>query len=118
MLGERLQTQSKLYEKGIGMHTDAELTFRLERPFKRLDGAVGIDDSAEEQGSVIFEVDVQRGDANWNTAFRSRMLRGGEPAEPFSVDLEGVKGIRLKAGHAADGDTLDRANWLDVRLLR
>ena len=118
VLGERLQTQSKLYEKGIGMHTDAELTFRLEQPFKRLDGAVGIDDSAEDQGSVIFEVDVQRGDANWNTAFRSRMLRGGEPAEPFSVDLEGVKGIRLKAGHAVDGDTLDRANWLDVRLLR
>ena len=104
VLGERLQTQSKLYEKGIGMHTDAELTFRLEQPFKRLDGAVGIDDSAEEQGSVIFEVDVQRGDTNWNTAFKSRMLRGGEPAEPFSVDLEGVKGIRLKAGHAADGE--------------
>ncbi len=60
VLGERLQTQSKLYEKGIGMHTDAELTFRLEQPFKRLDGAVGIDDSAEEQGSVVFEVDVQR----------------------------------------------------------
>lgn len=118
VLGERLQTGGEIYEKGIGMHPDAELTYHLEQTFKRLDGAVGIDDSAEEQGSVIFEVQVERGDADWQTAFTSRLLRGGNPAEPFSIELQGVKAIRLKVSHAAEGDTLDRANWLDVRLLR
>ena len=118
VLGERLQTGGEIYEKGIGMHPDAELTYQLEQAFTRLDGAVGIDDSAEEQGSVIFEVQVERGDANWQTAFTSRLLRGGDPAEPFSIELKGVEAIRLKVSHAAEGDTLDRANWLDVRLLR
>jgi hypothetical protein len=118
VLGERLQTRSKIYEKGIGMHPDAELSFQLKEPFKRLDGEAGIDDSAEGQGSVIFEILVQRGESNWQTAFKSQMIRGGDPTEPFSIDLKGVRAIRLKVEHAADGDTRDRANWLDARLSR
>ena len=92
VLGERLQTGGEIYEKGIGMHPDAELTYQLEQAFKRLDGAVGIDDSTKEQGSVIFEVQVERGDANWQTAFTSRLLRGGRSGGALFHRIEGRGG--------------------------
>ena len=116
VMGERLQTKNKLYEKGIGMHSDAKLTFKLEQPFQRLEGAVGIDDSAAGKGSVGFVVDVKQADGPWQTAFTSRVLCGDESPEFFSIDLQGVDAIRLKTDHATNGDVLDRANWLDARL--
>ena len=118
VLGERIQTDGKLYEKGIGMHPESVLTYRLNQPFVRLDGLAGIDDSSRERGSVIFQVEVDRGDAKWHTAFTSHLLRGGQQATPFAIDLKGVQAIRLKVLHAVEFDTLDRANWIDVRLIR
>ena len=117
-MGERLQTQNKLYEKGIGMHADAELTFKLRQSFEQFEGSVGIDDSATGQGSVRFEVEVQRGEGPWQTAFTSRVLRGGDRPESFAIDLRGVDAIRLKTDHATGGAVFDRANWLDTRLSR
>ena len=116
VMGERLQTKNKLYEKGIGMHADAKLTFKLEQPFQQFEGAVGIDDSAAGQGSVRFEVDVQQAEGPWQTAFKSRVLCGGESPEYFSIDLQGVDAIRLRTDHATGGAVFDRANWLDARL--
>ena len=118
VLGDILQTAGTLYEKGIGMHADAELTYQLKQPFQRLDGSVGIDDSSMQQGSVIFQVELDRGNSTWQTAFTSRLLRGGEQAEAFSLDLQNVQGIRLKVLHADGGDAMDRANWMLVRLIR
>ncbi len=118
VMGARLQTQNKLYEKGIGMHADAELIFKLQQSFKRFDGAVGIDDSAEGQGSVRFEVSVQPAGGDWRTAFTSGVLRGGDTPESFSIDLRGIDAIRLKTDHATGGAVADRANWLDARLQR
>ncbi|MEC8337866.1 MAG: NPCBM/NEW2 domain-containing protein [Planctomycetota bacterium] len=116
VMGERLQTKNRLYEKGIGMHADAKLTFELEQPFQRFEGAVGIDDSAVGQGSVRFVVEVRQADGPWQTAFTSRVLSGGASPEFFSIDLQGVDAIRLKTDHATDGAVFDRANWLDARL--
>ena len=100
------------------MHADAELTFKLRQSFEQFEGSVGIDDSAAGQGSVRFEVDVQRGGAPWQTVFTSRVLRGSDRPESFSINLQGVDAIRLKTDHAIGGAVLDRANWLDARLRR
>ncbi len=117
VLGDTLQIDGIEYEKGIGMHADSELTYRLNSPWKRLEGLVGIDDTARHKGSVIFQVELERDDAGWQTAFTSRVLRGGEPPEAFSLSLDRVQRIRLKTLHADGGAVLDRANWVLVRLM-
>jgi hypothetical protein len=105
------------YLKGIGMHSAARLTYKLERQFKRFDAEVAIDDSAGKRGSVVFGVYVLR-DAKWQPAFTSDVVRGGEAPKSVSVDVAGADAMTLVVDFADRGDELDHADWLDARLVK
>ncbi|HJQ82264.1 MAG TPA: NPCBM/NEW2 domain-containing protein [Lacipirellulaceae bacterium] len=117
VLGEPLSVGGKRYLKGIGMHSAARLTYRLDGQYRRFIATVAIDASAGKRGSVAFGVYVLRGGA-WEEAFTSGMVRGGESPRPVSVDVTGAQGLTLTVDFADRGDELDRANWLDARLVK
>ncbi len=117
VLGEPIDVRGKRYSKGIGMHSAARLTYRLDRDFRRFDSAVAIDDSAKGRGSVTFGVYVLR-DGKWGESYKSGIVRGGEEPQAVSVDLRGAKGLTLTVDFADRGDELDHAVWLDARLVR
>jgi hypothetical protein len=117
VLGEPLSVGGKRYVKGIGMHSAARLTYRLNRKYQRFDSTIAIDDSADGRGSVTFGVYVLR-DGQWQEAFTSGILRGGEAPQPLSVDVTGADGLTLTVDYADRGDEMDRANWLDARLVK
>jgi hypothetical protein len=117
VLGEPMVVRGKRYVKGIGMHSAARLTYRLDGDFRRFNSAVAIDDSAKGRGSVAFQVYLLR-DGKWGEAFKSGIVRGGDGPQAVSVDLSGAKGITLTVDFADRGDELDRAVWLDARLVR
>jgi len=73
---------------------------------------VGIDDSAAGQGSVRFRVLL-----DGREAFVSPILRGGDPPLPVSVDLGGAKLLELLVDYADRADVMDRADWLDARMV-
>jgi hypothetical protein len=102
--------------KGIGMHSASRLTYRLERKYQRFEAAIAVDDSADGRGSVTFGVYVLRGGA-WQDAYRSGIVRGGDVPLPISVDLDGAEGLTLTVDYADRGDEMDRADWLDARLV-
>jgi hypothetical protein len=116
-LGEPLMVDGTRYLKGIGMHSAARMTYKLERQYKRFDAEVAIDDSAEKRGSVVFGVYVLR-DAKWQPAFTSEVVRGGEVPKPISVDVTGADAMTLVVDFADRGDELDHADWLDARLVK
>ena len=58
VLGEPIEVRGKRYLKGIGMHSAARLTYRLDRDYRRFDSVVAVDDSAKGRGSVTFGVYV------------------------------------------------------------
>jgi hypothetical protein len=118
VIGTRLQSGGTLYEKGIGMHSVASLTYRLEKPYQRFDATLGIDDSAGNRGSVLFRLYVDDGSGKWQLREQSEILRGGDGTRRISIDLTGIRGLSLVVDHADRGDEMDRANWLDARLLR
>ena len=91
VLGEPIVVRGKRYLKGIGMHSAARLTYRLDGDYRRFDSAVAVDDSAKGRGSVTFGVYVLR-DGKWGEAFKSGIVRGGEEPQAVSVDLRGAKG--------------------------
>ena len=115
VLDEPLDVDGVRYLKGIGMHSAARLTYKLERQFKRFDAEVAIDDSAGKRGSVVFGVYVLR-DGKWQPAFTSDVVRGGEAPKPVSVDVAGADAMTLVVDFADRGDELDHADWLDARL--
>ena len=85
--GEPLMVGGKRYLKGIGMHSAARLTYRLDGKYRRFDAAAALDDSSERRGSVTFGVYLLR-DGQWKQAATSDVVRGGDPPENVSVDVQ------------------------------
>jgi hypothetical protein len=117
VLGEPLVASGRRYLKGLGMHSASRVTYRLDGKFRRFDAMVAIDDSADKKGSVTFGVYVSR-ENQWKSAYTSAVVRGGDPPQPVSVDVEGAQALTLTVDFADRGDELDHADWLDARLVR
>ena len=45
------------------------------------------------------------------------MIRGGMAPVPVDIDVSGAKRLSLIVEFGDRGDELDRANWLDARLV-
>ncbi len=111
--GGELRCRGRLYLKGIGVHSAARLTYRLDQPWSRLQADVGIDDSTGGQGSVGFRVFV-----DGKLKFSSPPIRGGGPPQAVSIDLAGGKRLDLVVDYGEAGDVMDHADWLGARLVK
>jgi hypothetical protein len=117
VVGKPLVVNGKRYLKGIGMHSAGRISYRLGSKFARFDASVAIDDSADGRGSVTFGVYLLR-DGKLSGAFKSGIVRGGDAPVLVSVDVTGAQGLTLVVDYADRGDEMDRADWLDARLVR
>ncbi len=111
--GARLRAGGRLYVKGVGMHSASRLTFALNREYSRFEAELAIDDETHGQGSVVVRVF-----ADAEERYRSPIVRGGEAPVAISVDVSGAQRLSLVVDHADRGDQLDRADWLDARLIK
>jgi hypothetical protein len=115
VLGGRLRAGGRLFAKGLGVHSEARIVYRLDGSRARFSSAVAIDDSARGGGSAVFRVLLAEGNA-WRVAHTSEVIRGGDAPVPISVPLGDAKGLALVVDYADRGDELDHADWLDARL--
>ncbi|HEY4760443.1 MAG TPA: NPCBM/NEW2 domain-containing protein [Thermoguttaceae bacterium] len=111
--GSFLRADGALYLKGIGMHSTARLIYKLDRPYKRFQAELAIDDSTQGSGSVQFRVFVDGQDK-----FTSGIIRGGMKPLPISVDISGAKRLDLIVEFADRADVQDHADWLNARLVK
>lgn len=111
--GRHLRCGSRLYLKGLGMHSASRVSYEIGPDDRRFEATIGIDDEAGSRGSVVFRVYVDN-----EARYASPVLRGGEPPIPISVDIRGGQKLNLIVDFADRGDQLDRADWLDARLVR
>lgn len=109
--GGPLAIGERAYERGVGAHAPSTIWVALERRCHRFLADVGVDAHAAPNGSVIFEVW-----ADERRAWRTPVLRGGEPAVSIDVDLRGASWLLLRVDDAGDGREDDYANWADARL--
>jgi hypothetical protein len=118
VLGGRLRSGGAVYAKGISLHSTARLAYRLDGRFDRFAADLALDDAAGTRGSVIYRVFLERDAGDWQAAYESPTLRGGDPAIPISLDIRGAQRLALIVDYADRGDVLDRANWLNARLVK
>ncbi len=116
-LGGRLRCGGRLYEKGIGVHSVAGLTFALDQPYKRFETSLGIDDATGGGGSVVFRFYVDDGRGKWTPKFESDVVRGGDAPVPVSIDVTSAKRLSVIVDLADRGDEQDHAVLLDARLV-
>ncbi len=120
VLGGPLRAAGRSYAKGLGMPAAARLTYRLDTKeiadsIERFVATVAVDAAAARRGTVIFRVYLQS-DGDWQQAYASPVVRGGDPPLPLSVELGDARRLALVTDFAERGDERDYANWLDARL--
>ncbi len=111
--GGMLRAGGTLYIKGLGVHSASRLSYTLEKPCRRFEAILAIDDSTSGGGSVRFFVYVDQ-----RQKYASPVVRGGSKPLPISVDLTGGSRVDLIVGYADRADLLDHANWLNARVIR
>ncbi len=110
--GRVLRAGGRPYAKGLGSHSAARVTYRVEPGEGRLLAQLAIDDSVGHQGSVVFRVFLDN-----TVAFTSPVVRGGDAPLPMSVDVGAASSISLVVDYADHADQGDLALWLDARLV-
>jgi hypothetical protein len=115
--GTPLSAGGRVYMRGIGVHAPSRITWKLDGGFKTMRGFVALDDQVlhlAARGSVVFRVHVD-GTKRWE----SGVLRGGDP--PLAIpaqNLAGAHELVLEVDVADNSFVADRADWLDVVLVR
>ncbi len=120
--GGPLRSGGKLFMKGIGVHGAARLVYEISprtpsgagpgARAKRFQALAGIDDSTDGRGSVRFRVLV-----DGIEKYAGPIIRGGEPPRTIEVDLTDAKRLELVVDYADRADLLDRADWIEARIV-
>ena len=110
--GGMLRAGGTPYLKGLGLHSAARLTYFLERPYRRFQAELAIDDATNGQGSVRFRVLL-----DGREKLATSIIRGRMPPLPVSLDLTDVKQLDLIVDYADRADEMDHADWLAARLI-
>ncbi|MBN2578479.1 MAG: NPCBM/NEW2 domain-containing protein [Pirellulales bacterium] len=111
--GGLLRNDGRLYLKGLGVHSAAQLSYPLEGKYQKFQAELAVDDSTDGGGSVRFHVLV-----DGHEKFASEIVHGRQPPTPVSVDVSGAKQLELIVDYADRGDVQDRADWLGARVIR
>lgn len=116
--GQRLRCAGETFPKGLGMHSASRVAYRLDGHWRRFEAALALDETAGRGGSVIFRVFLGDGSDQWQRAYESPVVRGGEPPVPLTVDVTDARAIALIVDFADEADVLDRAVWIDARFTK
>jgi len=115
--GAPLAAGGRVHMRGIGMHAPGRVTWTLDGSYKTLRGSVAIDDQVlrlAARGSVIFRIHAD-GSKRWE----SGVVHGGDP--PVVIPMQNIAGVHeltLEVDMADQSCVADRADWLDVVLIR
>ena len=111
--GKTISIRGQTFAKGLGVAAPSSVIYRLGGQCTSFTATVGVDDSANGSGSVVFQVWADRDAA---PLFDSGPLTGTSPAVPVQVDLTGKRRLKLLVTNAGDGSALDRASWGDAKV--
>jgi len=111
--GARLSIDGRDFEKGIGVHSYAELVFGIEGKYESFAATIGVDDAARPRGSVVFRV---LGDGT--VLFDSGSITGKDPGKDIVVDVTKVDTLTLVVDYGKELDLADYADWGEARLLK
>ncbi|MFJ7272292.1 NPCBM/NEW2 domain-containing protein [Streptomyces sp. NPDC099050] len=106
--GRTLQINDTTYTKGLGVHSNSDITYFLGGQCTSLTAKAGVDDEVAARGSVIFQV-LRDGAKVADTG----KLTGADPAKAISADLTGAQEVTLRVTDAGDGLYYDHADWAD-----
>lgn len=102
----------KEFEKGIGAATNAEIVYNLNGNYSHFTTYLGTDKNYNDnRTSIIFKIF-----ADGKEVYTSDVIRKDSKAEFISLDITGVKELKLVADDAGDGGIGDFTSWADTKV--
>ena len=111
--GQPIRLGGQTYARGVCMHSQAALTYRIGGQYRQLAFVAGILDEMQERGSVTMRV-LGDGRQLWQL----ENVRGGQKPVPAIVSVAGVHELTLAVDFGEDLDLSDHACWAFARLIR
>lgn len=111
LVGKPLSMRGRTFQGGVATHAPSKLRINLAGQGDRFTSVVGVDDSAEGNGGVGFQV-VADGRVVWE----SGRLSGKDDSKTVDVDVRGVKILELRVNDGGDGGGYDHADWADAKV--
>jgi hypothetical protein len=115
VLGRDLRVGSSVYSRGLGVHAQSRVTYRLDGNYRRLEALVGLDAWSGRQGSARIGV---RADGQALDLGSGVELNERRPLVAVSVSVAGVKELVLETDFGRRGDVQAHVNWVDARLVK
>lgn len=111
--GNTITIAGQSYSKGLGVHANSVITYQIQAgTYNQFSANIGVDDEVGNQGSVVFQVDV-----DGVQMFQSATLTGSGAAEQVNVSIpSNATSLTLKVNGAGDGIGHDHADWANARL--
>lgn len=106
--GGELRIGGEKFARGIGTRAFSTLMVELDGRAVVLTGRAGPDDTAKAATVRLHVLGDRR--VLWD----SGVMRAGDKARPFSINLEGVRVLAFLTTDAGDGSRQDFADWVDV----
>ena len=109
------------FAKGLGVVAPSQIIYRLAKKCTSFTATVGLDDSTHGQGSVVFQVWADGGDADagsfsFTKLFDSQKMTGGMQPVSVQVPLDNKRRLKLLVTNALDGSAQDRADWANAQV--
>ena len=102
----------KEFDKGIGAATNAEIVYNLDGDYSLFTTYLGTDKNYDHNStSIIFKIF-----ADGKEVYTSDLIRKDSKAEFVSLDVTGVKELKLIADDAGNGGLGDFASWADTKV--
>ena len=111
-IGQPLKLKGVTYDRGVGEHAPAELTYEIKPSYKRFVCVVGLDDQVSRYNDVRGSIVVKVFAADQLLAQTPVLRGGGASANIDAVLPAGVQTLRLVVEDAGDGVGFDDADFV------
>ena len=101
-----INNEDKRFDKGFGIHANGEIVYDLsEKNYDKFEAFVGVSRSTiheQDNSSIIFSIL-----ADGNEIYNSGLMKYDTPAKFVSLDIRGVKELKIVINDAGNGITAD-----------
>jgi hypothetical protein len=111
--GGKLSIRGKIFDKGLGVHSMSEITYKLDKKYQKFLVTLGIDDCAEGKGNVTFEIFV-----DGKRQYYSGNVTGKDSPRNIEIPLKDAQILKLVVDFGEEFNIRDYADWADARLLK
>ena len=119
--GQPISVGGKVYPRGLWIHSETTLVYRLGKQFRRFQAVMGIEDLIAQ--SPIFPANSPRGHVHVIIKADDKVLletdvQGTEDPRPLDLDVSGVRELEIMVGLGSDLDIGDHLVLADAKVIK